>query len=109
YFGPGMFAFFADLAANNDRPWFQTNKARYVEQVEAPLRRFVEDAGMRLAELSPSYAEGSIFRIYRDTRFAKDKAPFKTNAAAQFRHETRRKDHSLPGFYLHLAPGHCLG
>jgi len=109
YFGPGLFDFLRDLAANNDRAWFQANKARYTTEVETPMRAFVADAGMRLAELSPSYAEGSVFRIYRDTRFSRDKSPFKTNTAAHFRHETRRADHSLPGFYVHLAPGHCIG
>ncbi|HEY3108121.1 MAG TPA: DUF2461 domain-containing protein [Chloroflexota bacterium] len=104
-----MFGFLSDLAANNDRAWFQANKARYVDQVEAPMQRFVADAGLRLAELSPSYAGGSLFRIYRDTRFSRDRAPFKTSTAAQFRHGTGRKEHSLPGFYLHLAPGHCVG
>ena len=109
YFGDGLFTFLRDLGANNDRAWFQANKARYVEEVEAPMRRFVDDAGMRLAEISPSYAEGSIFRIYRDTRFSHDKRPFKTSVAAQFRHGTHRKDHGLPGFYVHLSPDHSLG
>jgi uncharacterized protein (TIGR02453 family) len=109
YFGPGLFAFLRDLAANNERGWFQANKGRYVAEVEEPMRRFLEDAGGRLALLSPSYAEGSMFRIYRDTRFSRDKTPYKTSAAAQFRHGTHRKDHSVPGFYLHLSPGRCVG
>jgi uncharacterized protein (TIGR02453 family) len=109
HFGAGLFAFLTDLAANNDRDWFRAHKQRYVDEVEAPLRRFVEDAGMRLAEISPSFAEGSPFRIYRDTRFSKAQQQFKTSAAAQFRHGTRRRDHSVPGFYLHLSPGFCMG
>jgi uncharacterized protein (TIGR02453 family) len=109
HFGPGLFDFLSDLKANNERAWYQANKARYVAEVERPMQRFLEDTGTRLAELSPSYAEGSMFRIYRDTRFSHDKTPFKTAAAAQFRHGTHRKDHSVPGFYLHLAPGHCVG
>ena len=47
---------------------------------------------------------GSLFRIYRDVRFAKGKSPFKTHAAAQFRHRAG-KDVHVPGFYLHLEPG----
>jgi uncharacterized protein (TIGR02453 family) len=109
HFGPGLFAFLSDLAANNDRDWFRANKQRYVDAVETPMRRFVDDAGIRLAEISPSFAEGSPFRIYRDTRFSKEKLPYKTSAAAQFRHGTRRRDHSVPGFYLHLSPGFCMG
>jgi uncharacterized protein (TIGR02453 family) len=45
-----------------------------------------------------------MFRIYRDTRFSKDKSPYKTHAAAQFRHQAGKDVHA-PGFYLHLAPG----
>ena len=44
-----------------------------------------------------------MFRIYRDVRFSRDKSPYKTQAAAQFRHEFGRSAHA-PGFYLHLAP-----
>ena len=109
YFGPGLFAFLSDLKANNDRDWFEANRARCLAEVEAPMRRFVADVGLRLAELSPSHARGSLFRMHRDSRFSRDKTPYKTAVAAQFRHGTHRKDHSLPGFYVHLAPGHCVG
>ncbi len=110
YFGPELFAFLGELAAHNDRTWFAASKARYREHVEAPMKRFVEDAGIQLGELSPCYAQGSMFRIHRDTRFSKDKTPYKTNVAASFHHEAgRRRDHGVPGFYVHLAPGHCIG
>jgi uncharacterized protein (TIGR02453 family) len=109
YFGPGFFAFLTELKANNDREWFRANKARFAEEVDGPLRRFVADAGVALAELSPAYAEGSVFRIYRDTRFSKDKTPFKTAASAHFSHRSRGKMHTVPGFYLHLEPGNCMG
>ena len=46
-------------------------------------------------------------RIYRDTRFGKDKTPYKTNVGIQFRHELG-KDVHCPGFYVHLAPGECF-
>jgi len=52
---------------------------------------------------------GSMFRIYRDTRFSSDKSPFKTWMAARFQHEAARKGHNVPGFYLHLQPGECYG
>lgn len=109
YFGPGLFTFLADLAAHNDRAWFAANKDRYTREVDQPLRDFVADAGISLGHLSPSYTEGSKFRIYRDTRFAKDKTPFNPRAAAVFSHESKGKEHGVPGFYLHLAPGHCVG
>ena len=50
---------------------------------------------------------GSLMRVYRDTRFSKDKTPYKTNAGIQFRHELGRDVHA-PGFYVHLAPEECF-
>ena len=50
---------------------------------------------------------GSLFRIYRDTRFSRDKTPYKTNAGAHFRHAAGKDAHA-PGFYLHLEPGDVL-
>ena len=50
---------------------------------------------------------GSLMRVYRDTRFAKDGDPYKTNVGIQFRHEQGRDIHA-PGFYVHVAPGECF-
>ena len=55
----------------------------------------------------PRPTGGSLFRIYCDVRFAKDKTPYKTEAGIHFRHE-RGKDVHAPGYYLHLAPGHSF-
>jgi uncharacterized protein (TIGR02453 family) len=115
YFGPGLFGFLADLKAHNDRDWFQANKERYVTEVEAPMLRFIADFGERLRAISkhfvadPRRVGGSMFRIYRDTRFSDDKSPFKLSVAAQFPHRSRAKDVSVPGFYLHLERGMCIG
>ena len=46
-------------------------------------------------------------RVYRDTRFSKDKTPYKTNIGIQFRHEQARDVHS-PGYYLHIEPGNVF-
>jgi uncharacterized protein (TIGR02453 family) len=54
----------------------------------------------------PRYSRGSLFRIYRDTRFSGDKRPYKTHMAMRFSH--RGKDVHSPGFYLHLEPGACF-
>jgi uncharacterized protein (TIGR02453 family) len=103
-FAPELFAFLRELAANNDREWFAANKARYVAEVQEPALAFVEDAGLRFpGEVSAHFA-GSLFRIYRDTRFSKDKTPYKTHVGMQFRHERNRDVHA-PGYYLHLEPG----
>ena len=109
-FGPELFGFLAELRANNDRDWFAANKPRYEADVLEPALAFIEDFGYRLPAISshfradPARVGGSLFRIYRDTRFSKDKTPYKTNTGMYFRHE-RAKDVTAPGFYLHLAPG----
>ena len=107
---PRLFRFFAELARNNERTWFEDNKARYVAEVRDPLLRFVEAFGPRLARISlhmtadPRPVGGSLFRIHRDTRFARDKSPYKTHAGLSFRHVAGRDVHA-PIFYLHLQPG----
>ena len=107
---PGLFTFLRDLARNNNRDWFQANKERYEAQVREPLLKFIADFGEILPEISPHYLAdarkvgGSLFRIHRDVRFAKDKSPYKTAAGIHFRHERARDVHA-PGYYLHLEPG----
>ncbi|MQA92625.1 MAG: TIGR02453 family protein [Gemmatimonas sp.] len=114
-FDPELFDFLRELRQNNNREWFTANKERYETFVLQPLLRFVEAFGSRLGEISPHFMAdarrmgGSIFRIYRDTRFSSDKSPYKTNAAAHFRHSSAAKDVHAPGFYLHLEQGRCLG
>ncbi len=109
YITPELFAFFRDLRDNNQRLWFEANKIRYETHVRQPLLRFIADFSLRLAEISPHFVAdarpigGSLFRIYRDVRFARDKTPYKTAAGIQFRHESGRDVHA-PGFYLHLEP-----
>jgi uncharacterized protein (TIGR02453 family) len=113
-FDPELFEFLTELKANNDRDWFTANKARYEAHVLEPALAFIEDFAPRLEQLSPHFradprrSGGSLFRIYRDTRFSKDKTPYKTNTGMHFRH-ARAKDAHAPGFYLHLAPGQVFG
>jgi uncharacterized protein (TIGR02453 family) len=109
-FGPELFRFLADLKANNDRQWFAANKERYENEVRGPALDFVADFAPHLEKISPHFVAdprpsgGSLFRIHRDTRFSKDKSPYKTQVGIHFRHE-RAKDAHTPGFYLHLQPG----
>jgi uncharacterized protein (TIGR02453 family) len=113
HFTPALFEFLAELGLNNERGWFQSNKGRYEADVREPLLNFVDDFGERLAKISAHYvadprrAGGSMFRIHRDVRFSRDKAPYKTNAGAHFRHKAGREVHG-PGFYLHLEPGNVF-
>jgi uncharacterized protein (TIGR02453 family) len=107
---PRVFKFLKELTANNDRAWFNDNKQRYIDEVRDPLLDFVADFGPNLERISknmladPRPVGGSLFRIYRDTRFSKDKRPYKTHAGLTFRHADGRDVHG-PIFYLHLEPG----
>jgi uncharacterized protein (TIGR02453 family) len=108
YFTEETFDFLTDLKANNRRDWFDANRERYRLHVQEPAVRFVTDFARPLARLSRGYVAdprpngGSIFRIYRDTRFSKDKTPYKTHVAMQFRHGDARDVHA-PGYYVHLG------
>jgi uncharacterized protein (TIGR02453 family) len=113
HFQPELFRFFRDLARHNDREWFAKHKARYEEHVRDPMLRFIEDLGPVLQGIAPRFVAdprpvgGSLFRIHRDTRFSKDKSPYKTAVAASFRHEAG-KQVPAPSFYLHLEPGEVM-
>jgi len=108
---PRTFRFFRELAAHNDRDWFNANKQRYHDEVRDPLLGLVEAFAPKLEKLSPCLVAdsrpngGSLFRIYRDTRFSKDKRPYKTYAGLTFRHHASGRDLAAPGFYLHVEPG----
>ena len=110
YFTKATYDFLKDLAENNNRPWFKANKDRYDAAIKEPSLDFIEDFAKPLAKISkhfvadPSLQGGSLFRIYRDTRFGKDKTPYKTNTGLHFRH-FMAKDAHAPGFYLHIQPG----
>lgn len=113
HFSAAMFAFLRELEANNHRTWWEENKSRYNTVVRDPALDFITDFGTRLARISPHFTAdsrtvgGSLMRPYRDTRFSRDKTPYKVNVGIQFRHE-EGKDIHAPGFYLHLEPGSCF-
>ncbi|MCA1708880.1 MAG: DUF2461 domain-containing protein [Actinobacteria bacterium] len=112
YFGKGLFEFLKGLADNNTREWFTENKERYERDVKDPFLDFIADAGPGLRSISPNLvadprpAGGSMFRIYRDVRFSKDKSPYKTHAGAHF--QLSGKGVHGPGYYLHLEPAQCF-
>ena len=86
-FRPEAIDFLADLAQNNERAWFQARKAEYERLLKDPMEDFVVAlADAFAARKLPFQADPkrSIFRIYRDTRFAKDKSPYKTHIGASF-------------------------
>jgi len=112
-FDPAIFQFLEELVDNNNRPWFQANKSRYESDVLQPAMAFIRAFAPRLKRISEFFVAsdrrigGSLMRVYRDTRFWKDAAPYKTNVGIQFRHEMGRDVHA-PGFYVHIAPGECF-
>ncbi len=105
--------FLEELAANNNREWFEENKARYEELIREPALDFIAAMAPRLARLSdqfiaaPKKTGGSLMRVYKDTRFSRDKTPYKTNIGIQFRHALGKDVHA-PGYYLHIDPTECF-
>jgi len=98
--------FFVELAANNNKTWFTEHKPDFEKYVMTPAREFVVAMGERLQELSPGInadprVNKSIFRIYRDVRFSKDKTPYKTNLGLWFWTGEGAKFEN-PGYYFHL-------
>ena len=117
-FRPEAIQFLADLAANNDRAWFQPRKGEYERLLKEPLEALIAALGERFeARGIPLRADPakSPFRIYRDVRFSKDKSPYKTNLGASFPwvgddpSETEGRSHTgnvhSSGGYFHLQPG----
>ncbi len=100
-------SFFRSLKRNNNRTWFNDHKARYVENVKFPMETFLFHLRERLHRSIPDLdidPKKSMYRIYRDIRFSKDKSPYKTHQAAAFTFSGGHRNHD-PGFYLHIEPG----
>lgn len=114
-FRPEAIDFLAELAQNNDRSWFQPRKAEYEELLKEPMEAFVAELADAFDERGvPLQADPkrSIFRIYRDTRFAKDKSPYKTHLGASFpwlepgpEGPVADSGAHANGGYFHFSPG----
>lgn len=105
--------FLDELSFNNKKEWFHEHKVRYEASVRQPALAFIEAMAPRLAESAPEVQAlakkvgGSLMRIQRDTRYARDKSPYKTNIGIQFRHRAGKDVHA-PGLYLHIANDGCF-
>jgi uncharacterized protein (TIGR02453 family) len=112
-FPPQTLNFLDTLAQNNNREWFNENKPLYESVVREPALAFIKEIAPKLNDISTQFhaiakkTGGSLMRVYRDTRFSRDKTPYKTNIGIQFRH-CLGKDVHAPGFYLHIEPGNCF-
>jgi uncharacterized protein (TIGR02453 family) len=105
-FAPEALAFLTQLKNNNDREWFTPRKHIYEEQLRQPMIELVRALHGRMMEFAPQYVgepAKCVFRIYRDTRFSKNKIPYKTNIAASFRH-ARSGKHEGAGYYFSISP-----
>ena len=106
---PILFDFLLDLKENNNREWFDANRQRY-ENAKNELLGFIENLLPEVAAFEPSIygidPKKTLFRIYRDTRFSKDKTPYKTNMGVHI--TPGGKQSPLAGYYLHLEPGSCF-
>ncbi|NIV17247.1 MAG: TIGR02453 family protein, partial [Woeseiaceae bacterium] len=108
-FKPETINFLRELRKNNNRDWFNENKSRYETDVLDVALNFIQSMHDPLQKIAPHFTAvpkrmgGSLMRVYRDTRFSKNKTPYKTNVGIQFRHE-QAKDVHAPGFYVHIDP-----
>jgi uncharacterized protein (TIGR02453 family) len=98
--------FLKELEANNNRPWFEENKAQYLD-AKADFEGMVDALRLRLSQLEPAFADQSIkqstFRIYRDVRFSNDKTPYKSHFGLYF--NPKGKQSNVGGFYVQLQQG----
>ncbi len=101
--------FLRDIEDNNNKAWFQANKPTYEAQLQAPAQSFVAALGRRLQEIdsrivydTSTNGRGVLMRFYRDTRFSKDKSPYKTNIAGMFTDGAGKKM-ERPSFGFHMG------
>lgn len=105
-FPKGMISFFQGLSENNNREWFLEHKQEFEEQVKAPMEKFVETINAELVKEAPQYVtepKKAIFRIYRDTRFSKDKTPYKDHCGATFTPKTAAAKLGCGGLYCGVS------
>jgi uncharacterized protein (TIGR02453 family) len=98
--------FFRELELNNNREWFEKNKKRYEANVKKPMEAFADHMIGRMREILPNIqttGKQSVFRIYKDVRFSKDKTPYKTNAGMHI-NDGGKGDLGSPGLYFHIDP-----
>jgi uncharacterized protein (TIGR02453 family) len=101
---PSALEYLRELREHNTREWFNANKPRYQAEL-AQVVAFAENLLARMSqhdELEPMTAKQSLFRIYRDVRFSKDKSPYKTHFSGQMKRATKWR---RGGYYFHFEPG----
>ena len=101
--------FLKDVAANNNRPWFQEHRSEY-DAVRQDFEDGITMAIARIAEFDSSIAhvtvKDTVYRFYRDTRFSPDKSPYKRHLGAYI--NAHGKKALRGGYYIHIEPDNCL-
>jgi uncharacterized protein (TIGR02453 family) len=100
--------FLKRLKRNNNRPWFEEHKGEYESLVKLPMQSLIAALKPHFDKFAPEYdvnPKRSIFRVYRDVRFSRDKTPYKTHVAAHFVLRGKPKGIEGSGYYLHIEPG----
>jgi uncharacterized protein (TIGR02453 family) len=109
-FTEAYYEFFIELALNNQKTWFDVNRARYEADVKKPFLAFVTQLLEKVAAVDSRFsgldAKSCIFRINKDIRFSKDKTPYKLHCSAAIQ-LGGRKEMSAGGMYLEFGPEHC--
>lgn len=101
--------FLKTLKKNNNRDWFERNKARYLE-AKGNFEKFIVQLHEEMVSFDQSLSNQDpkkfLLRIYRDVRFSKDKRPYKTNFGASI--SPTGKGMGRPGYYLQIEPGNSF-
>ncbi len=109
FFKKEFLEFFIELAANNNKDWFDLNRKRYENFVKDPFKGFVQHLIAEVSEIDKSFkdleAKDCIFRINRDIRFSQDKTPYKMYTGAVIAPEGK-KSKAINGVYIELGPEH---
>lgn len=101
-------AFLRKLKKNNNREWFHNHKQEYEEDLRFPMQCLIATLREKMRDAAPDFdfnPKKSIFRIHRDVRFSKNKAPYKTNIAASFNLRGKKSPTEMPGLYVGIEPG----
>ena len=106
HFSPAALKFLKGLKRNNDREWFNARKSVYENELKAPMLALIDEVNDAMEAFAPEHvrpANKIMMRIYRDTRFAKDKRPYKHHVSAWWSARGMEKT-SGGGFYLQVSP-----
>lgn len=109
-FSPEALSFLRALKRNNRREWFQPRKEKYETLIKGPMLQLIDSLNQQLMDFAPQYItppQKSVYRIYRDTRFSKDKTPYKTHISAMFpRHTAIKREGAV--LYFHFTDKELL-